>query len=181
MAKAENKYTTDELKYLGNESYKEGDFEGAIEYYTTAIEQAGSKDRCVLFSNRSAAYARLDKYEKSLEDASRSLAIDPKFMKGYARKGLALTRLDKLGAAKAAYVAGLQIDSANSALLNGLQDIKELQRPPPNRERTSVSSSLKSYLKAMVNPLNLRFHYWLAYVVAVMSMLSVVYSTLDWY
>lgn len=47
----------------------EGDFLLAIERYTDAITL--NKNNHVLFSNRSAAYARVGKFSEALEDAQR--------------------------------------------------------------------------------------------------------------
>ncbi len=46
--------------------------------------------RHLLFSNRSAAHANLQNYRRALTDAQECLKLQPTFLKGYARKGLAL-------------------------------------------------------------------------------------------
>lgn len=55
---------------IGNEKMKEGALEEAVDLYTQAIQAAPESPQAyVLYSNRAAAWARLNKNERSLEDA----------------------------------------------------------------------------------------------------------------
>ena len=66
-----------------------GDYLKAVKQFTMAIRM--DKQNHVLFSNRSASYAALGKYEEALADAERCVRLAPKWGKGYGRKGAALT------------------------------------------------------------------------------------------
>lgn len=57
----------------------EGDFFLAIDRYTQAITL--NRNNHVLFSNRSAAYARVGKYAEALEDAKRCHELKPDWPK----------------------------------------------------------------------------------------------------
>jgi stress-induced-phosphoprotein 1 len=57
-----------EFKTLGNEAFKNKQYEEAIKYFTQAIE-CNPNDH-TFFSNRSGSYANSGKYEKALEDAN---------------------------------------------------------------------------------------------------------------
>lgn len=57
----------------------EGDFLLAIERYTAAITL--NRNNHVLFSNRSAAYARVGKFAEALEDAKRCHELKPDWPK----------------------------------------------------------------------------------------------------
>ncbi|KAJ1493917.1 hypothetical protein T484DRAFT_1878546 [Baffinella frigidus] len=57
-----------EAKKEADEAFKEGKNEEAVKLYTTAIEQNaanGTSPKHVLLSNRSAAYAKLKKWDKA--------------------------------------------------------------------------------------------------------------------
>ena len=82
----------------------EGRFDAAISAYSAALNLDPSNH--VLYSNRSAVYAKLDKFEDSLKDAEECIKVNPNFIKGYSRKGLALTKLGKLPEAYQAYNIG---------------------------------------------------------------------------
>ena len=57
----------------------EGDFFHAIERYTEAITL--NRNNQLLFSNRSAAYARVGKFAEALEDAKRCHELKPDWPK----------------------------------------------------------------------------------------------------
>ena len=54
-------------KDLGNEEFKQKNYEKAIEHYTKAIED-NPVDHTI-YGNRSASYHNLKNYDKALEDA----------------------------------------------------------------------------------------------------------------
>ena len=63
----------------GMEVSDEGDFLLAIDRYTAAITL--NRNNHVLFSNRSAAYARVGKFAEALEDAKRCHELKPDWPK----------------------------------------------------------------------------------------------------
>uniref|UniRef100_A0A8C4UHG5 Uncharacterized protein n=1 Tax=Falco tinnunculus TaxID=100819 RepID=A0A8C4UHG5_FALTI len=68
-----------ELKERGNRALAAGDVGGAVRHYTAAI--ALDSRNHVLFSNRSAAYARQGDYARALADACRTLELRPDWAK----------------------------------------------------------------------------------------------------
>lgn len=78
----------------------------------------------VLYSNRSAAYAKAGKYELALGDAEKTVEIKPDWSKGYSRKGSALAYLGRYDDAIAAYGEGLKFDPGNAQLQEGLSDVR---------------------------------------------------------
>ncbi|KAJ6622681.1 Stress-induced-phosphoprotein 1 [Pseudolycoriella hygida] len=84
---------------LGSENYSE-----AIDIYTKAI-QLDDKNH-VLYSNRSAAYVKAGKYEEALQDANKTIELNPTWVKGYSRKGTALSFMQKYTEAISAYSDG---------------------------------------------------------------------------
>jgi len=64
---------------------------------TQAIELDPSNH--VLYSNRSGSYASLKNFDKALEDANKTVELNPSWGKGYSRKGTALHGLGDLGSA----------------------------------------------------------------------------------
>jgi stress-induced-phosphoprotein 1 len=115
-------WTADELKNLGNASFTHKNYDDAIEHFTGAIEMDPSNH--VLFSNRSAAYAMKKQFSKALDDATRCVALGPKFVKGYSRKGFALMKMGNYQAAIDTYTQGLYLDGSNKALIDGLTDAR---------------------------------------------------------
>jgi stress-induced-phosphoprotein 1 len=79
----------------------------------------------VAFSNRSGAYAAMKQFDQALEDAQKCIQLNPQFVKGYSRQGLALFNLGRLSQAKEAYQQGLTIDGNNEQLKEGLRECEE--------------------------------------------------------
>lgn len=59
----------------GNAAFKAGNFEEAAEHFSAAIELDSSNH--VLYSNRSAAYASLKRYDAALKDARKTVDLKP--------------------------------------------------------------------------------------------------------
>jgi len=81
-------------KEQGNAAFKAGNHAKAIEYYTYATELDPKNP--VFFTNRSTAYFKMKKFDKSLRDANKAIKVDSKWAKGYYRKGLVLLEEKKL-------------------------------------------------------------------------------------
>nr|CAH7713545.1 unnamed protein product [Callosobruchus chinensis] len=99
------------LKDKGNKALAENNTEEAIKCYSEAINL--DSNNAVLFSNRSAAFAKANKYEEALKDAEKAVELKPDWSKAYSRKGAALSYLGKFDDAISTYEKGLQIDPNN--------------------------------------------------------------------
>ncbi|KAF3448392.1 hypothetical protein FNV43_RR09105 [Rhamnella rubrinervis] len=110
----------EEAKAKGNAAFSAGDFNAAVSHFTDAI--ALSPINHVLYSNRSAAYASLNKYADALTDAKKTVELKPDWAKGYSRLGAAHVGLGDYAEAISAYKKGLEIDPNNDALKSGLAD-----------------------------------------------------------
>lgn len=68
-----------EYKEQGNQAYQAGEYSKAVQFYTMGIEQEPSN--AALYSNRSAAYLKLEEYFKAKIDADKCISLDPKWSK----------------------------------------------------------------------------------------------------
>ena len=98
---------------------------GLMSVLFQAIELDASNH--VYFSNRSAAYLSSGDAESALADADECIKLNPKFAKGYSRKGAALHALNKFNEAIDAYEEGLKIEPGNQGLQSGLQSVQDAQ------------------------------------------------------
>jgi len=108
-------------KALGNEQFKQGNYEQAIVHFSKAIDLGATH---VLYSNRSACYCGLRKYQEALSDADKCIEMSPSWGKGYGRKGAALHGSGKFDDAIAAYEKGLGVEPGLAMLTKGLEDAK---------------------------------------------------------
>ncbi|XP_034949573.1 stress-induced-phosphoprotein 1 [Chelonus insularis] len=110
------------LKDKGNAALQAEKYDDAIKFYTEAIAIDGNNH--VLYSNRSAAYAKAQKFEQALEDAEKTVSLKSDWAKGYSRKGSALAYLGRYDEAIEAYEKGLQLDPNNAQMKEGLAEVK---------------------------------------------------------
>ncbi|WAR00433.1 HSOP3-like protein [Mya arenaria] len=75
----------EELRLQGNACVKEGNYTEAVLHYSHAL-QCDPGDHLV-YSNRSLAFLRLQQYYLALQDAHTVIRLNPKWSKGYFRKG----------------------------------------------------------------------------------------------
>lgn len=120
--------SVDELKSKGNAALQSQNFTEAVNYYTQAIEIDPTNH--VLYSNRSAAYAKTNDFAKSLSDAEKTIELKKDWPKGYSRKGAALELLERFDEAIVTYEEGLKVDSSNPLLKEALENCKLNAKPP---------------------------------------------------
>eukprot|EP00960_Hanusia_phi_P071695 767610-Hanusia_phi.AAC.1 len=131
----------DAAKDAGDAAFRNGNFQEAVEKYSQAIRDnaaSGTNPKHVLLSNRSAAYAKLGNWDKSLEDAVACIAASPTFVKGWTRKGAALFEKGKYNEAAEAYRKALRLEPENASAK------QQLARAEAMLGSTSSSSSSTS-------------------------------------
>lgn len=78
----------------------------------------------VLWSNRSAVFAKLGQWDKALSDAEKTIEVNPSWVRGYSRKGAALHGLKRYKEAIDTYKKGLEIEPNNEALKQSIASIE---------------------------------------------------------
>mmetsp|Transcript_149287 Transcript_149287/g.371787 ORF Transcript_149287/g.371787 Transcript_149287/m.371787 type:complete len:588 (+) Transcript_149287:96-1859(+) len=116
-------------KAKGNAAFQAKNFKEAIEHFTEAIGHDPTDH--VFFSNRSACFASLEKYEDALKDGSECVKLKPDWPKGYTRKGLAEYFLLKYDDAIETYKAGLKLAPEDATLKEGLTKASDAKYEVP--------------------------------------------------
>lgn len=135
-------------KKEGNAKFQAGDYDGAIQLYTSSLELDPSQHLC--YSNRSACYQKLERYDEALADAKRCIELSPSFAKGYTRAAAAYQGLNLWDQAIEVCEDGLRNSSGDNCtkLINDIKKDKfvdELQGP----WHGTVSEALGGYDQAM--------------------------------
>ncbi|XP_013187175.1 stress-induced-phosphoprotein 1 [Amyelois transitella] len=104
-------------KEMGNEYFKKGDYSAAVKHYTEAIKR--NPDDPKLYSNRAACYTKLAAFDLGLKDCDQCCKLDPKFIKGWIRKGKILQGMQQQSKALTAYQKALELDPTNAEALDG--------------------------------------------------------------
>jgi len=118
-----NKEMAESKKVLGNDLMREGKFNEAIMSYTSAIDF--DRNNAIYYSNRAAAYAKLNDNTNSIADCEKALKIDPSYSKAYGRMGLAYFNNENFEKAIEAYEKALSLDPANQPYRVQLDSARE--------------------------------------------------------
>ena len=97
--------TAMECKTKGNECLQKKDYDGAITWYTTAIDKDPTNH--IFYSNRSAAYLQNNNFDAAVRDGMKTSSLKPDWAKGYNRSGCALHALGEYKKAITVLTVGL--------------------------------------------------------------------------
>jgi len=132
----------DAQKAKGNEAFVSGEYGQAILLYTLALDRAAelpdasttttsstSSDnptkqlfpRHIVLSNRSACFLKLGHHEKALADGIEAEKLDPTYVKGVFRKGLALHAMGRYQEALTSLSIALKVEPKNKQIKQALQ------------------------------------------------------------
>ncbi|MED6273790.1 hypothetical protein CHARACLAT_010053 [Characodon lateralis] len=120
-------------KENGNEFFKQGKYDDAIECYTRGM--AADPYNPVLPTNRATSFFRLKKYAVAESDCNLAIALDSSYSKAFARRGAARFALNKHESALEDYEMVLKLDPSNVEAQNEVKKIKEIlcQQDPPTQ------------------------------------------------
>jgi len=111
-------------KERGNEFFKKGDYDKAIECYTTGI--ANDASNAVLLANRAMALLKQEKYGAAEADCDAALELDISYVKALMRRGTARMALKKLEEAKTDFDDVLFLEPNNKQAHQELIKVKKL-------------------------------------------------------
>lgn len=115
--------SADEWKKKGNEAYAAGRYDEAIAHYSSGIELEPTN--AALFSNRSAAFLKVEDFSKAKRDADMAIELDPRWPKGWYRKGMAQLEAQDYHGARETFLAGLDNCPGDENLQKGRSDAEK--------------------------------------------------------
>eukprot|EP01061_Rhynchopus_euleeides_P009792 TRINITY_DN19089_c0_g1_i2.p1 TRINITY_DN19089_c0_g1~~TRINITY_DN19089_c0_g1_i2.p1 ORF type:complete len:700 (+),score=316.69 TRINITY_DN19089_c0_g1_i2:67-2166(+) len=151
------------LKEKGNAALKALRFDEAVAFYTRGLEYA--PDNHILYSNRSAAYLKLQEFEKAVADAVACIKIEPSFAKAYARKAQGIEQLSTIDAAQRkydfkrlagaikAYVEAYDRDPANTEYLTKAAELEQILEEKQRADEEAALAQEEAAADAQHNPL----------------------------
>uniref|UniRef100_A0A673Z4S1 RNA polymerase II-associated protein 3 n=1 Tax=Salmo trutta TaxID=8032 RepID=A0A673Z4S1_SALTR len=112
-------------KEKGNQLFKEGKYDDAIECYTRGM--GADPYNPILPTNRAACFFRLKKFAVAESDCNLSIALDSNYFKAFARRGAARFALQNYESALEDYVMVLKLDPENLEAQNEVMKCKEVR------------------------------------------------------
>lgn len=146
------------LKAEGNDAYNKEKFEEAIRLYSEGIEvcpKSSRKDRAILFSNRSACYAKMDRTDDSIQDCTSALSLHPQYLKVYLRRAQLYDKTEKFEEATKDYEKILEIDPSIHSARKALIDMPEKIEARNEKLKQQMMSSLKDLGNLFLRPFGL--------------------------
>lgn len=110
-------------KEKGNEAFRAGDYEEALEHYNTSIKV---NSNIITYNNRAMTYIKLQRYKDALNDCNIVLSIEHTNIKALLRRAVSLEHLGKLSQALADYEAALKLAPNDIMAITG---VKRLRKP----------------------------------------------------
>lgn len=131
-------------KEKGNQFFKDGRFDSAIECYTRAMD--ADPYNPVPPTNRATCFYRLKKFAVAESDCNLAIALDSKYVKAYIRRAATRTALQKHREALEDYEMVLKLDPGNSEAQTEVQKLqqelnssKQTEETEEKRERESIT------------------------------------------
>ncbi|XP_078032514.1 spag1 axonemal dynein assembly factor [Augochlora pura] len=112
----------------GNEAFKAGDYEEALQHYNTSIKIDPTP---TTYNNRAITFIKLGRYERALKDCNFVLDADCRNIKALLRRAVTLEHLKKSSEALADYEAVLKLEPTNPTAITG---VKKLRKPCESRK-----------------------------------------------
>ncbi|CAE7416046.1 HOP2 [Symbiodinium natans] len=114
-----------DFKAKADGCFRNSAWRDAAVYYTRALNQTPEEEK--LFSNRSACYVKLKKFDKALADAKRCVSLKPDWPKAYFRLGQAHRGLKQWEEAIDAFREGLFREPSNKEWAREIEKTEEEQ------------------------------------------------------
>ena len=123
-----------ELKGKGNRCFQDEDYEAAVLFFTNCLELSAGASEEVYYSNRSAAFAKMERFREAKEDAEKAIECKPGWAKAWMRLAIAVSDSDLSLCAKA-YERASRLDPLN-------EDLKASAIKARKRETEAIDKGL---------------------------------------
>lgn len=143
VKKEENVSKAETHKNEGNKCFKNQQYSEAVLSYTQAIEEDGNN--AIYYSNRAAAYAKLNMKDNGIEDCKTAIKIDPNFVKAFIRLGDFYYEDDVMNAKKY-YEQAIKIEPTNEMAKSKLKSCEKKE------EKTETKIDDKKIAELLKNP-----------------------------
>lgn len=138
------------LKLQGNTEFKNEQFLDSAMCYTKALKLCPMKyveDRSILFANRGAAKAKLERNESAIEDCTKALKLNERYIKVYLRRAKLYEKTSKLDESLEDYKKILEIDPGQKDAL----EAQVILVPKINERNEALKTEMLGKMKDLGN------------------------------
>eukprot|EP01088_Endostelium_zonatum_P020916 TRINITY_DN7943_c0_g1_i1.p1 TRINITY_DN7943_c0_g1~~TRINITY_DN7943_c0_g1_i1.p1 ORF type:complete len:209 (-),score=53.19 TRINITY_DN7943_c0_g1_i1:131-757(-) len=142
-------------KEQGNKEYSAKNWDGAVEYYTKAIDL--QPDNATYYGNRAASQIMLGLYNKALKDSLTALEKDPNFTKAHLRAAKCYFTLGDFPNAKKHYSQVLVSEPSNTEAKTNVSNITTILKNIETAKNLIQSGDFGRALTAIENDILTQF------------------------
>lgn len=144
-----------ELKNEGNMKYRENNYLEAIELYSRAIDTCpleSTEELSQFYQNRAAAWESLKNYNKVIEDCSKAIELNPKYIKCIQRRARAAEKVNNFELALEDYSTVCFLDSYQPAYIMAADKVlTELAKRYIEKLPASTAELSKDFVRTSLN------------------------------
>ncbi|XP_018577033.1 tetratricopeptide repeat protein 1 [Anoplophora glabripennis] len=147
-----------ELKAAGNDEFKNTKYMESITTYTKALRLCPLKynnDRSILYANRAASKAKLDRKKTAIDDCSQAIELNDKYVKAYLRRAKLYEETEKLDESLEDYRKILTFDVSNAEALKAVYRLPPLIEERNEKLKTEMLGKLKDLGNMILKPFGL--------------------------
>ncbi|XP_063676156.1 tetratricopeptide repeat protein 1-like [Bolinopsis microptera] len=146
------------LKTKGNEIYKCGDYNSAMQIYSKAIVLCRSQLndlRSILHANRAACHVSESEYKIAEEDCSISIELNPQYLKAILRRAQVREKLEKLSPALEDYKRVIELDFRQGIAVEAAKRLPKEIEIQQEKMKEECMSKLKDLGNLVLKPFGL--------------------------
>ncbi|XP_057668945.1 tetratricopeptide repeat protein 1 [Diorhabda carinulata] len=147
-----------ELKNKGNEQFKSGLHLESVYTYTEALKLCPlsyENDRSIFYANRAASKISLARKESAIDDCTKAIELNDKYVRAYLRRAKLYEETDKLDESLADYKKVLEFDKTNKEALQAQYRLPPLITEKNEKLKTEMLGKLKDLGNMILKPFGL--------------------------
>ncbi|XP_024879595.1 tetratricopeptide repeat protein 1 [Temnothorax curvispinosus] len=147
------------LKQVGNDLFKSGEYVQAISRYTQGLQTCPlvySKERSILYANRAAAKAKCQtEKDSAISDCTKAIELNSSYVKAYIRRAQLYEETEKLDEALEDFKKVLTFDSSHTEANHAVRRLPPLIEERNEKLKTEMLGKLKDLGNMVLKPFGL--------------------------
>ncbi|KAL3269910.1 hypothetical protein HHI36_008967 [Cryptolaemus montrouzieri] len=147
-----------ELKKRGNQEYKEQKYFDSVSTYTEALRICPTKyttERSIFYANRAASKINIDRKKSAIDDCTKSIAFNDRYVRAYLRRAKLYEEDDKLEESLEDYKKVLEMDPVCVEALSASQRLPPKITEKNEKLKEEMLGKLKDLGNLILRPFGL--------------------------